>query len=137
VENNLIENVTTEDWGCVAIGAGYVNNTDIRHNEISEIAYTGISLGWGWTPTVNVMANNRVIVNKIHHYAKYMNYVAGIYTLFAQPGFDIENNLIDTLYTTTNAHLTEHWFSLYTEEGSEYFPVREKLFSSKKYLNKA
>ncbi|WP_246860257.1 right-handed parallel beta-helix repeat-containing protein [Olivibacter sp. LS-1] len=137
VENNLIKNVTTEDWGCVAIGAGYVNNTDIRHNEISEIAYTGISLGWGWTPTVNVMANNRVIANKIHHYAKYMNDVAGIYTLSAQPGSVIENNYIDSIYAAPYAHLPEHWFYLYTDEGSAYFTVKNNWCPKEKFLQNA
>src|SRR5690606_24676525 len=37
IANNLITNVTNEDWGCVGIGAGYVKNIQIRHNEINEI----------------------------------------------------------------------------------------------------
>lgn len=137
IENNFIQNVTNEDWGCVAIGAGYVNNTRIRHNEISEISYTGISLGWGWTPTVNVMANNQVVANKIHHYAKHMNDVAGIYTLSAQPGSVIENNYIDSIYTAPYAHLPAHWFYLYTDEGSAYFTVRNNWCPKEKFLQNA
>ena len=40
--------VTNEDWGCVAIAAGYVNEITIEHNTIHDVSYTGISLGWGW-----------------------------------------------------------------------------------------
>ena len=137
IENNLITNVTNDDWGCVGIGAGYVANTTIRHNEISEISYTGISIGWGWTPTVNVMANNKIIANKIHHYAKHMNDVAGIYTLSAQPGSIIESNDIDSIYTAPYAHLSEHWFYLYTDEGSAYFTVKNNWCPKEKFLQNA
>lgn len=137
IENNLITNVTNDDWGCVGIGAGYVANTTIRHNEISEISYTGISVGWGWTPTVNVMANNKITANKIHHYAKHMNDVAGIYTLSAQPGSIIEENYIDSIYTAPYAHLPEHWFYLYTDEGSAYFTVRNNWCPKEKFLQNA
>lgn len=137
IENNFITNVTNDDWGCVGIGAGYVANTTIKNNEISEISYTGISLGWGWTPTVNVMANNKVIANKIHHYAKHMNDVAGIYTLSAQPGSLIEGNYIDSIYTAPYAHLPEHWFYLYTDEGSAYFTVKNNWCPKEKFLQNA
>ncbi|MFC6099364.1 right-handed parallel beta-helix repeat-containing protein [Olivibacter domesticus] len=137
IENNLINNVTNDDWGCVGIGVGYVANTTIRNNEISEISYTGISLGWGWTPTVNVMANNKVIANKIHHYAKHMNDVAGVYTLSAQPGSLIEGNYIDSIYTAPYAHLPEHWFYLYTDEGSAYFTVKNNWCPKEKFLQNA
>ncbi|QNL52263.1 right-handed parallel beta-helix repeat-containing protein [Olivibacter sp. SDN3] len=137
IENNLITNVTNEDWGCVGIGAGYVRNTIIQHNEISEVSYTGISLGWGWTPTVSAMANNKVSANKIHHYAKHMNDVAGIYTLSAQPGSVIEENYIDSIYTAPYAHLPEHWFYLYTDEGSAYFTVKNNWCPQEKFLQNA
>ena len=32
IRNNLIEEVTNEDWGCVGIGAGDVKNVHIVHN---------------------------------------------------------------------------------------------------------
>jgi hypothetical protein len=137
IENNLITNVTNDDWGCVGIGAGYVANTTIRHNEINEISYTGISVGWGWTPTVNVMVNNKITANKIHHYAKHMNDVAGIYTLSAQPGSVIEANYIDSIYTAPYAHLPEHWFYLYTDEGSAYFTVKNNWCPKEKFLQNA
>ena len=34
IRNNLIEEVTNEDWGGVGIGAGYVKNIHIVHNEV-------------------------------------------------------------------------------------------------------
>src|SRR6056300_1343084 len=98
ISDNLITNVTNEDWGTIGIAAGFVKNITIEHNEISDVSYSGISLGWGWTPTLSVMENNNVFRNKIHHYAKHLHDVAGVYTLSSQPNSRIEENYIDHVY---------------------------------------
>lgn len=137
IENNLITDVTNEDWGAVGIGAGYVRGTRILHNEISEVSYTGISMGWGWTKTENAMKNNSISGNKIHHYGKHMYDVAGIYTLSAQPNSFITKNYIDSIYVAPYAHLPDHWFYLYTDEGSSYFTVKDNWTPSSKFLQNA
>jgi hypothetical protein len=137
ISNNVIHNVTNEDWGTVAIGAGYVQDTRIEHNDISEISYSGISLGWGWTRTLNVMKNNSVHANRIHRYAKHMYDVAGIYTLSAQPGTTISGNDIDSAYKAPYAHLPSHWFYIYTDEGSSYITLRDNRTPSQKFLQNA
>src|SRR5690606_17178173 len=85
ISNNLITNCTNEDWGCVGISVGFARDINIEHNEISHLNYSGISIGWGWTKTISCMRNNRVHANHIHHFAKQMYDVGGIYTLSAQP----------------------------------------------------
>jgi hypothetical protein len=137
ISNNLITNVTNEDWGCVGIGAGYVRGITIEHNEISDISYSGISMGWGWTKTINAMRNNRVVANSIHHFAKHMYDAAAIYTLSAQPGSTIAENYIDSVYKAPYAHLPAHWFYLYTDEGSSYFTIKDNWTPSEKYLQNA
>ncbi|PQA59075.1 hypothetical protein C5O19_05315 [Siphonobacter curvatus] len=137
IRNNLITNVTNEDWGCVGIGAGFARNLSIEHNEINEVGYSGISMGWGWTPTINVMRNNRIRANKIHHYGKHMYDVAAIYTLSAQPGSQIIENAIDSIYKAPYAHIPQHWFYLYTDEGSAYFTIRDNWTPTEKYLQNA
>jgi hypothetical protein len=137
ITNNLITDATNEDWGCVGIGAGYVKNTLISHNDISDISYTGISVGWGWTPTNNVMQNNRIIRNRIHHYGKHMYDVAGIYTLSSQPGSFISENSIDSIYKAPYAHIPSHWFYIYTDEGSSYLTIKNNWCPSEKFLQNA
>ena len=137
IENNFITDVTNEDWGAVGIGAGYVRGIKIRHNEISDVSYSGISMGWGWTKTVNAMKNNAITANKIHHYGKHMYDVAGIYTLSAQPQSVIQENVIDSIYNAPYAHLPEHWFYLYTDEGSSYFTIKDNWTPAEKYLQNA
>ena len=137
ISNNLITDVTNEDWGCVGIGAGYVQNINIEHNELCELSYTGISLGWGWTRTVNAMKNNKITANRIHHYAKHLYDVAGIYTLSAQPGTVISENYIDSIYVAPYAHIPSHWFYLYTDEGTSYVTVKDNWCPSEKFLQNA
>ncbi|MGM9475782.1 L-rhamnose mutarotase [Pedobacter sp. GSP4] len=137
IENNLITDVTNEDWGAVGIGAGYVRGLKILHNEISDVSYSGISVGWGWTKSSNAMKNNIISKNKIHHYGKHMYDVAGIYTLSAQPGSFITENVVDSIYKAKYAHLPDHWFYLYTDEGSSYFTIKDNWTPTEKYLQNA
>ncbi len=137
VQNNLITDATNEDWGSVGIGAGYVQDVHILHNEINQVNYSGISLGWGWTPTVNVMKNNRIVANKIHHYGKQMYDVAGIYTLSAQPNTWITHNYIDSIYKAPYAHIPSHWFYLYTDEGSSFMTIQHNWTPAEKFLQNA
>jgi len=137
IENNLITDVTNEDWGAVGIGAGYVRGIKILHNEINEVSYSGISMGWGWTKTQNAMKNNTISGNKIHHYGKHLYDVAGIYTLSAQPESFITENVIDSIYKAPFAHLPEHWFYLYTDEGSSYFTIKNNWTPAEKHLQNA
>ena len=137
ISNNLFENVTNEDWGCIGITAGYVNNINISHNEIREVSYTGISLGWGWNCTEVSMSNNRVHANRIWHYAGHMYDVAGIYTLGIQPGSVISENYVHSIYTPSYVHIPSHWFYLYTDEGSSYITVKNNWTEGDKFLQNA
>lgn len=137
ITNNYITDVTNEDWGCVAICAGFVRDINIAHNEISEISYTGISLGWGWTKTVNCMRNNRIHANYIHHYGKHMYDVAGIYTLSVQSKSYITENRVETIYSPSYVHDPHHWFYLYTDEGSSFIEVRNNWTPKEKFLQNA
>lgn len=137
VSNNLVTDAANEDWGTIGISAGYVKGIRIEHNDISEVSYTGISMGWGWSRTVNTMRNNRIVANKIQRYAKHMYDVSSIYTLSAQPASVIAENYIDSIYKAPYAHDPNHWFYLYTDEGSSFFTVKNNWTPSDKYLQNA
>lgn len=136
ISNNLITDCTNEDWGCVGISVGYAHDIDIQHNEVSYINYSGICIGWGWTKTVNCMKNNRVFANQIHHFARNMYDVGGIYTLSAQPNTEISDNYIHYLEKAPYAHIPEHYQYIYLDEKSSFIRVinnwteKEKFFSN-------
>lgn len=137
INNCYFTDVANEDWGCLAIAAGYVSDINIEHNEISEVPYTGISLGWGWTQTVNCMRNNRVHGNLIYNYAKHMYDVAGIYTLGSQPKSYVTENCVHSIYKPGYVHDPKHWFYLYTDEGSSFITVRDNWTEGEQYLKNA
>ncbi len=135
IANNLITDCTNEDWGCVGISVGYAQDIFIEHNELSHLNYSGICLGWGWTKTINCMRSNRVHANYIHHFAKQMYDVGGIYTLSAQPGTVISNNRIEYLEKAPYAHIPEHYQYIYLDEGSSYIKVVDNWTEEERFFS--
>ncbi|MGG9960879.1 L-rhamnose mutarotase [Ferruginibacter sp. SUN106] len=137
IQNNLVTNVGNEDWGCAGIAVGFAKNMSIQHNEIENVPYTGISLGWGWTAEENVMRYNLVQANTIHHFGMHNYDCAGIYTQSNQPGTKVQGNYIDSIYKAPYAHLPSHWFYLYADEGSSGIAFADNWTPSAKYLQNA
>ncbi len=48
VVNNYIHDCCLEYQGGVGIFVGYTDGTNVAHNEICRLSYSGISVGWGW-----------------------------------------------------------------------------------------
>jgi hypothetical protein len=137
VEQSVFYDVTNEDWGCVAICAGYVNGITIDHNTIHDISYTGISLGWGWNRDLVCMKDNRVHANLIYNYAQHMYDCAGIYSLGNQPGTLITENVVRDIAKPSYVHDPNHWFYLYTDEGSSNITLRDNWTPEEKFLKNA
>ena len=94
IKNNLIENCGTEYFGAVGIWVGFANNTEITHNEIRNLPYTGVSVGWIWNPTPTPCKQNIVQNNHIHHVMQILSDGGGIYVLGFQPGTVLRENYI-------------------------------------------
>lgn len=110
IVNNYFHDIGVEYQDSVGIFAGYVRGTLIAHNEIAQMPYSGMSIGWGWgeedagggayeavpyrysTPTP--AGDNRIEFNHIHHVMLKRNDGGGIYTLGNQPGSIIQGNHI-------------------------------------------
>ena len=122
IADNSIHDATNEDWGCVAIGAGYVSDTEIARNVVSHVNYSGICVGWGWTPLESGMRNNRIVDNQVHDYARQLYDAGGIYTLSNQPGSVISGNTIADPYPAPYA--TNHRaFCIYFDEATDGYTV--------------
>jgi hypothetical protein len=124
IANNLIQNVGVEYWGAPAITAYYVNNLNIVHNEISNIPYTGISVGWGWASKADSITahDNLVANNLITDLLQRAKDGGGIYTLGQQPNTIIEENVI--------RRLERDYACLYPDEGSAYMTFRNNVCDS-------
>ncbi len=137
IANNLVTDCANEDWGCAGIAVGYGREIAIEHNEISNVSYTGISMGWGWNKATNCMRDNRIIANHIHHVATRMCDTAGIYTLSPQPGTLIASNSIHSIRMSPYVSDPDHWFYLYLDEGSAHITVRDNWCPEEKFLKNA
>jgi hypothetical protein len=137
VSNCEFYDVTNEDWGCVAICAGYVSGINIEHNTIHDVSYTGISLGWGWNRDLVCMKDNKVHANLIYNYAQHMYDCAGIYTLGNQPGTLITENVVRDIAKPSYVHDPNHWFYLYTDEGSSNITLKDNWTPEEKFLKNA
>ena len=122
IRNNFISNVTNEDWGCVGIGAGYVRNMDISHNEVCHLNYSGICVGWGWTSLESGMCNNRIEANYVHHFARRLYDAGGLYTLSNQPGSVMRNNRIEHLIEAPYA-TNDRAFYIYLDEATDGYTM--------------
>lgn len=137
IENNLLSNIANEDWSCVGIALGFQKKARVLHNEIEQVSYTGISMGWGWNPDDNPNQDNQVLYNAIHHYGKHNYDCAGIYNLGKQKNGLIAYNYIDSIYKARYAHLPTHWFYLYADEGSSDLTLKQNWTPTTKYLQNA
>ena len=79
VKNNVISNNTLTKIGVeyrdnVGIFVGYTQGSDVKHNTIYDLPYTGISMGWGWgyidTLGTSQAKNNVIRGNLIHDVMK-------------------------------------------------------------------
>jgi hypothetical protein len=137
ISNNVVTDCGNEDWGCVGIAVGYARDISIGHNEVFNLPYTGISVGWGWTKMTNALRDNFVHGNHVHDIGQRLGDLGGIYTLSAQPGTVISENSIHDIHMSPYVPDPNHWFYLYLDEGSSFITVRDNWCPAENFLKNA
>ena len=145
VANNYIHNCGIEYQGSIGVFAGYTEGTVIAHNEICDLPYSGISVGWGWgfedaggndpaeyapkhtmsprTRRRPRRENNRIEYNNLHGVMAKMNDGGAIYTLGRQPGTIIRGNWIHDCPIANRG-----WsHGVYLDQGSGFIEVTGNL----------
>ncbi len=95
VSNCLVTNCGVQFFGAVGVWCGLTAETTIKYNEIFDLPYTGISVGWMWSPEKTPCRENTIDNNHIHHIMNILSDGGGIYMLGLQPGSKIVNNRIN------------------------------------------
>lgn len=105
----------------ILIGHAYDNK--ITHNEIHDLYYSGISVGWVWGYKESVTKNNYIAHNKIYDIGKgVLSDMGGVYLLGAQQGTKVYNNLI------YNVKAREYGgWAIYTDEGCSFVTVENNV----------
>ncbi|NUS15385.1 MAG: right-handed parallel beta-helix repeat-containing protein [Streptomyces sp.] len=133
IQGNRISDVAKDYKDMAGILSTYVTHAVISHNEVSNLAYDGIDIGWGWGAndpggsqdyrnrglynyqpvytTATTLKNTVVSYNLVHGTKKVFHDGGSIYNLSANPGASIDHNYI---------YDNQHTVGLYLDEGSRY-----------------
>jgi hypothetical protein len=148
ISNNRIHSVSKDYLDNSAILSTYVEGALILHNDISDVPYDAIDIGYGWgmhdaggnpnyrvymhgydfkdnlvyeTPTTH--RNIVVAYNRVHEAKKLFHDGGAIYNLSASQGTLITENYI----FDNNGRI-----ALYLDEGSRYITVRKNVVDDEK-----
>ncbi|MBM3335322.1 right-handed parallel beta-helix repeat-containing protein [Candidatus Sumerlaeota bacterium] len=124
IANNYIHHCGVDYPGAVGIWIGHTERSRVSHNELCDLPYTGISLGWTWNPTPTVCRENILEHNHIHRVVKQLADAGGIYTLGFQPGTIIRGNLI---HGVDKRHGRAPSNGIFFDEGSKEFLVEGNI----------
>lgn len=94
IENCTVTECGSQFYGAVGVWCGLTEETVIRNNEIFNLPYSGVSVGWMWSPEPTPCRKNTIEGNHIHHIMNILSDGGGIYMLGLQPGSVIRNNHI-------------------------------------------
>ncbi len=140
IEDNLVDGAALDYKDMSGILSTYVTHAVIEHNEVENLPYDGIDIGWGWgsndpggsqdyvnrglynyqpiytTPTT--FKDNVVAYNRVHATKKVFHDGGSIYNLSASPGTVIDNNYI---------YDNNQTIGLYLDEGSRYITASRNV----------
>ena len=94
IDNCIVTDCGKQFFGAVGIWCGLTAETTIKNNEIYNLPYSGVSVGWMWSPVPTPCRQNTIEGNHIHHIMNILSDGGGIYMLGLQPGSIIRDNHI-------------------------------------------
>jgi len=115
VTDNAIHDLGLVYPGAVGIWIGQASKNTVAHNQIHDLYYSGISVGWTWGYGPSAAHDNIIAFNHIYNVGKnqMLSDMGGIYTLGTQPGTVVRNNLIHDV----DRFVYGGW-GIYADEGS-------------------
>ena len=124
VEDNRIHDGGCIHHGCVGIWVGRSSENQICHNEVSDLDYTGISVGWNWEFERTPARDNLIAHNHIHHVMRHvLSDGGGIYAIGLAPGTVIRNNHIHDVH----AYSKYSGRGIYLDQGCSGYLVEDNV----------
>jgi hypothetical protein len=126
IANNHVHSCGCDYYGAVGIWVGFAQRTAIAHNEVHDLPYTGISLGWQWNPKPTPARENTIEYNHIHDVMTRLGDGGGIYTLGLQPGSVVRGNHIHSVRRSSFAQAAPN-NGMFLDEGTTGFTFEGNL----------
>lgn len=147
IAHNVIASTGREYRDAAAIFVGYTTRTTVEHNDISDVPWSGIALGWGWglvdpggflglpdatpgmwgtytTPTAS--RGNRVLHNRIRRFLQSAWDGGAVYTV-GQQGVDAAHGEVIAGNVASGKRPGAGGNVFYTDGGSRYVRLQDNV----------
>jgi len=121
VANCLVRRCGEDSRGAVGVFVAFSADTRIAHNEIHDLPYSGISIGYRWDTTPTSQVRCVAEYNHIYDVMKKLADGGGIYTLGLQPGTVLRGNYIHHVHRSAYAFGGAPNNGFFIDQGSKGF----------------
>jgi len=126
VVNSVIKGCSLVHPSAVGVWIAQARYNRIAHNEIADVGYAGVHLGWTWGRSENYSDHNTIEANDIHHVMRDLADAGGLYSLGVLTGSAYRANYIHDIIRAQGA-IGAPTDGIFLDEGSQSLLVERNV----------